>query len=249
MKQQYIIAETLGNVGIITLNRPETLNAINETMLEELSAQLQLWDNNGNIGAMVICGNEKAFAAGIDIKELAQNMDSNTFNIDLWRNNFAIIEQLQKPLIAAVAGYALGIGCELALACDIILAADNARFGQPELSLGITPGFGACAKLTQTIGKAKTMEIILSGRAMTAEEAEKSGLVSRVIALADLKQESIRVAAKIAAQPRTAVMLAKDTIKESADLGLKNGIEYESKNNKLCLNSDEFRQALQKFNG
>lgn len=249
MEQQYIIAETQGNVGIITLNRPETLNAINETMLEELATQLQLWDNNGNIGAMVLCGNEKAFAAGIDVNELAQNVGANCFNIDLWHNYFAKIEQIQKPLIAAVAGYALGIGCELALACDIILIADNARFGQPELSLGVIPGFGACAKLNHTIGKAKTMEVILSGRAITAEEAEKSGLASRVIALADLKQESIRVAAKIAAQPRTAVMLAKDTIKESAGLGLKNGIEYESKNNKLCLNSEEFKLALQKFNG
>lgn len=247
MEYSNIVVATEGNTGIITFNRPDTLNALNEEMLVELVTQLELWDNNSNIGAIILWGGEKAFAAGIDIKELCYQVNEDHFNIEDWRHHFERIEAIQKPIIAAVSGYALGIGCELALSCDIILCSDTARFGLPELSLGMLPGFGGLNRLNKAIGKAKTMEAILTGRAITAEEAYNSGLVSRIIALPELANESLRVAAKVAAQPRVAAMLAKDTIKASRDSEGAENMEVANKNCKICLNSEEFKRLLNNF--
>ena len=178
---------------------------------------------------------------------MSQEVSQQSLALNAWYNEFSRIENCSKPIIAAVAGYALGLGCELALVSDIVLAADNARFGHPEISLGILPGFGACSRLTHTIGKAKTMEVILTGKALSAEEAMLSGLISRVVALPDLEEEALRVAMRIASLPYQAVLQAKETIKEVNEMSLQNGIELEAKSCKLSMNTAEFRDNLQKF--
>lgn len=247
MEAKYIISEKIGNVGVITLNRPQVLNAVNAQMISEIAQQVGLFETDPEIGAMVITGNEKAFAAGIDLMELKQKSEQNSFMLSDYHKAFENIAACSKPLIAAVAGYALGIGCELALYCDIILAADNARFGQPEISLGMIPGFGGTQKLTQAVGKAKAMEMILTARAMTAEEADLTGLVSRVVPLADLEEESLRTAAKIAALPRIAVEMAKDAINRPLVKTTEKGIDIENGNCQACLNSEDFKESLQAF--
>ncbi len=247
MEESHIISETIDNIGIITLSRPEALNAMTLEMLNELACQIQTFDYDETIRVIIVKGNDKSFVAGIDIKELGEEVNQQSFALDLWYEEFNKIAACSKPIIAAVAGYALGIGCELAMACDIVLAADNARFGHPEISLGILPGFGACSKLTHRLGKAKTMEMILTGKALSAEEAETGGIVSRIVPLVDLKEESIRVAQRIAAQPYQAVIESKQTIKQVANMNLQNGIDLESKSCKLSLNTQEFRLQLEKF--
>lgn len=248
MEYKEILVETRGSVGIITLNRPRALNAINESMLGETAEQITLFDKDDSIAAIVLKGSDKAFAAGIDIKELQAKVTSDAGEaLDNTFKHFMKIDHCRKPVIAAVAGYALGIGCELALTCDIILAADNARFGQPEISLGVIPGFGSTQRLTKTIGKSKTMEMILTGRALNAEEAVACGIASRIVALPDLFEESIKTAMRIAALPRGAVKLAKDAIKHSFNMDLDSGIDYENKNCKICLSAKGFKESLDKF--
>ena len=248
MEYNHIAAEIRNNIGIITLNRPKALNTINEEMLSEIATQAELFDKDPSVNALIIRGNDKAFAAGIDIKELVGKINQGTFNLSDLTSKMNIIANIKKPVIAVVAGYALGIGCELALCCDFILAADNARFGLPEVSLGIIPSFGATQRLTYAGGKAKTMEMILTGRAMTAEEAEKAGIVSRIIALPDLFEESIRTASRITAQSAVAVASAKSAVKRAAaNIDLASGIDYENKNAELCLNSNEFKELLKNF--
>lgn len=247
MEYKHIIVETSENVGIITLNRGSVLNAVNEGMLSETAHQLGVFDSDTSIGAVVLKGQEKAFAAGIDIFELQQKQKQGGFVLGDYYKSFALIEGFSKPLIAAVSGYALGIGLELAMCADIILAADNARFGQPEISLGIIPGFGATQKLCQTIGRAKTSEMVLSGRAMNAREADESGLISRIVPLADLETESIRVARQTASMPRIAVEMAKDALTHPFEQMLEVGIDYENKNLQSCLSSEDFRESLNAF--
>lgn len=248
MEYKDILVETRGGVGIITLNRPRALNAVNESMLGEIAEQITLFGKDNRIAAIVIKGSDKAFAAGIDIMELQSRVTVDAGEaLDNTYKYFMKIDHCRKPIIAAVAGYALGIGCELALTCDIILVADNARFGQPEISLGIIPGFGATQRLTKTIGKSKTMEMILTGRALNAEEAVACGIASRIVALPDLFEESIKTAMRIAALPQNAVKMAKDAIKQSFNIGLDSGIDYENKNCKLCLSAKGFRESLDKF--
>lgn len=240
--------EIIDAVGIITINRSKALNAINLGVIREIAEQAEIFDKDENIKVLIIKGDEKTFAAGIDIKELLLKAHLPDVGIDEMQGYFKSFSQIKKPIIAAVAGYALGVGCELALACDIILAADNARFGQPELSLGIIPSFGATQRLTKAIGKAKTMEMILSGRALNAEEALSSGLVSRIIPLPDLFEESVKTAKRIAAQPLKAICLAKDVIKHAAsNMNLNDGIDYEASASKRCLSSEEFRESLKNF--
>lgn len=248
MEYKNILAETRGAVGIITLNRPKALNAICESMLQEVAEQVRLYDLDDSISAIILKGSDKAFAAGIDIKELQAKVSVNPIEaLDNTYKYFKQIDDCRKPIIAAVAGYALGIGCELALTCDIILIADNARFGQPEISLGVIPGFGATQRLTKTIGKSKTMEMVLTGRALNAEEAVACGIASRIVALPDLFDESLKTAMRIAALPRYAVMLAKDAIKQSFNAGLESGIDYENKNCKICLGTNGFKESLKRF--
>lgn len=247
MEYANITVETRENLGIITLNRPQALNAVNAEMLKELALAAEAFDNNDAVRVLIVKGDDKTFAAGIDIKEVLSRADSKFLGIDEMQNCFRRFAAVKKPIIAAVSGYALGIGCELALACDIILAADNARFGQPELSLGTIPAFGATQRLTRALGKAKAMEMILSGRALTAEEAFVSGLVSRIVPLPDLFEDAAKTAVRIAAQPLGALKAAKEAVLAAQNTPLEEGIAFERKAAQCCLAADEFRESLRNF--
>ncbi len=242
-----ILADSNGNVGIITFNRPEVLNAVSLEMLNDISYQVQTWEYDDNIRVIILKGSDKVFAAGIDIPELSQEISQQGLALKAWQDEFLKIANCSKPLIAAVSGYALGIGCDLALACDIILAADSAQFGYPEVSIGMVPAFGGCSKLVKRIGKAKTMEAVLTGKAISAEEAALAGLISRVTNLSDLEAEALRVAMRIAGLPYQAVMQAKETIRQVENMNLQNGIELEAKSCRLTLNTEEFREKLAQF--
>ncbi len=247
MEYANITVETRENLGIITLNRPQALNAVNAEMLKELALAAEAFDNNDAVRVLIVKGDGKTFAAGIDIKEVLSRADSKFLGIDEMQNCFRRFAAVKKPIIAAVSGYALGIGCELALACDIILAADNARFGQPELSLGTIPAFGATQRLTRALGKAKAMEMILSARALTAEEAFVSGLISRIVPLPDLFEDAAKTAARIATQPLGALKAAKEAVLAAQNTPLEEGIAFERKAAQCCLAADEFRESLRNF--
>ena len=221
-----IIVETRGKVGILRLNRPKALNALNAALMGDLSAALTRLEADADIGCLVLTGSEQAFAAGADIKEMADK----TF-IEAFMGDFAAgwdgVARTRKPTIAAVAGYALGGGCELAMMCDFIIAADNAKFGQPEIKLGVIPGIGGTQRLTRAVGKAKAMDLCLTGRMMDAAEAERAGLVARVVPLAELMDTALAAAETIAQMSRTAVMLAKESISRAFELPLAEGIRFE----------------------
>lgn len=248
MELNTVVSEIKGKVGIITLNRPKALNAVSEEMLRELTSQTKAFDEDPWVRAIIIRGSDKAFAAGIDVRDLIEKVNSRDTELLKMHKYMETFAATRKLLIAAVAGFALGIGCEIALNCDIILAADNAKFGQPELSLASIPCFGATQLLTKAIGKAKAMEVILSGRAINAEEAERTGLVSRIIPLTDLYDECYKVAAKIAEQSDLAVSTAKQAIKQAAaNTPLATGIALENQSSRMCLNSEDFRESLADF--
>ncbi|MGD9539253.1 MAG: enoyl-CoA hydratase [Alphaproteobacteria bacterium] len=226
MAYETIIVDRRGRVGLITFNRPKALNALNAALIGELNEALDGFEAAPEIGAIVLTGSDKAFAAGADIKE----MQSKSF-VDAYVGDFIgdwdRITRCRKPVIAAVAGYALGGGCEIAMMCDIIIAADNAKFGQPEITLGVLPGSGGTQRLTRAVGKAKAMEMILSGRNMGAEEAERSGLVSRVVPAAELIEEAIKLAERIAHFSQPAVALAKSAVNRAFETTLAEGVRYE----------------------
>jgi enoyl-CoA hydratase len=221
-----IIVSSKGKVGLITLNRPQALNALNTLLIRELNRALDAFEIDPAIGCIVITGNEKAFAAGVDIKEMHKKSFVEAYGGDFLAP-FDRINQCRKPIIAAVAGYALGGGCELAMACDIILAADNAVFGQPEINLGIMPGAGGTQRLTRAVGKAKAMELCLTGRHMHADEAERSGLASRIVPAAELMDEAMKVADKIANLSQHAVMMIKEAINRGFATTLAEGARFE----------------------
>jgi enoyl-CoA hydratase len=222
----HILIETTGRVRIIRLNRPQALNALNAALMDELIAAVAEAEADEKIGCLLLTGSEKAFAAGADIKEMADK----SF-IDAFLNNFAAqwngVAQTRKPMIAAVAGYALGGGCELAMLCDLIIAADSAKFGQPEIKLGIIPGIGGTQRLTRAVGKAKAMDLILTGRMMDAQEAERAGLVARVVPAADLMQEAMKVAETIAGLSLPSVLAAKEAINRAFETSLAEGVLFE----------------------
>ncbi len=248
MELNTLVSEIRGNVGIITLNRPKALNAVSEEMLQELTSQTQAFDEDDRIKAIIIKGSDKAFATGIDVRDLVDKVNTKDTELLKMHKYMSIFRMTRKPIIAEVAGFALGIGCEIALSCDIVLAADNAKFGQPELSLAMIPCFGATQLLTKAIGKAKAMEVILSGRALNAEEAEKCGLVSRIIPLVDLDAETYKVAKRIADQSTMAVEVAKQVIKQAAaNAPLESGLVAEAQSCRMCLNSEDFKSALNEF--
>ncbi len=226
MSYQHIIVETKGRVGIIRLNRPQALNALNAALIAELAAAVDAFEADGGIGCLVITGSEKAFAAGADIKEMA----SKSY-MDVFMGNFAgswdCLAHARKPAIAAVAGFALGGGCELAMHCDFIIAADNAKFGQPEIKLGVIPGIGGTQRLTRAVGKAKAMDMILTGRMMDAAEAERSGLVARVVPLAELMNEVLKAADTIASMSLPSAMMAKETVNRAFEVSLSEGVVFE----------------------
>jgi enoyl-CoA hydratase len=224
---EFILAEVKGRVALITLNRPKQLNALNPQLMQELGAALLGYDADDGVGAIVITGNEKAFAAGADIGVMKDYDFQHAYKTDYITRDWEHIRNVRKPVIAAVAGYALGGGCELAMMCDIVIAADNARFGQPEINLGTLPGAGGTQRLPRAVGKAKAMDMILTARMMDAAEAERAGLVSRVVPAAQLMAEALAVAEKIAANSLPAVMLAKESINRAYESTLAEGVRFE----------------------
>jgi enoyl-CoA hydratase len=226
MNPETIIVETRGRVGVITLNRPQSLNALNAKLMAELSAAIDAFEADASVGCVVITGSEKAFAAGADIKEMAGKSFLDVFYGDFcadWHR----VAHARKPTVAAVAGYALGGGCELAMLCDIIIAADNAKFGQPEIKLGVIPGIGGTQRLTRAVGKAKAMDLILTGRMMDAAEAERSGLVSRVVPADKLMEDAMKTAETIAGMSLPVVMMAKESLNRAFETTLAEGVRFE----------------------
>ena len=216
-----------GKVGVITLNRPKQLNALNGELMDELGHALKQFDADETIGCMVITGSEKAFAAGADIGAMATYTFADVYKTDYITRNWETIRSIRKPVIAAVSGFALGGGCELAMMCDFIIAADNSRFGQPEIKLGIIPGAGGTQRLPRAVGKAKAMDLALTGRMMDAAEAERSGLVSRVVPLDKLMEETLGAALMICEYSQLAVMAAKESVNRSFESGLADGVMFE----------------------
>ncbi len=224
---EMILVEAHGPVGLIRLNRPQALNALCDQLMEELGTQLLAFDKDPAIGAIVLTGSDKAFAAGADIKEMRERTYPAVFLDDFIGNRWETVLRVQKPVIAAVAGFALGGGCELAMMCDIVIAADTAKFGQPEITLGTIPGIGGTQRLTRAVGKSKAMDLCLTGRMMDAAEAERSGLVSRVVPADKLMAEALAMAEKIAAMSRPAAEMAKSAINRAFETPLAEGLNVE----------------------
>jgi enoyl-CoA hydratase len=226
MSYETIIVETRGKVGLIRLNRPQALNALNRALAQELGAAIDAFEADAGIGCMVITGSERAFAAGADIKEMADKTFAEAFLGD-FAASWDRAATARKPIIAAVAGFALGGGCELAMQCDLIIAADNAKFGQPEIKLGVIPGIGGTQRFTRAVGKAKAMDIVLTGRMMDAEEAERAGLVARIVPLASLLDEALKVAETIASMSLPSVLAGKEAVNRAFETTLAEGIRFE----------------------
>ena len=226
MTTETIIVERHGRVGIVRLNRPQALNALNATLRNELLGAVEAFDADAEVGCILITGSDKAFAAGADIKEMADKSYIDIFRAD-YAADYERLTRVRKPVIAAVAGFALGGGCELAMMCDFIIAADNAKFGQPEIKLGIIPGIGGTQRLAHAVGKAKAMDLILTGRMMDAAEAERSGLVARVVPAASLMEEAIKVAETIAAMSQPSLLAAKEAVNRSFETSLAEGVRFE----------------------
>jgi enoyl-CoA hydratase len=222
-----ILVTTRGRVGLVTLNRPKAMNALNDALMNELGAALRTFDADEGVGAIVITGSEKAFAAGADIGAMKDWSYMDVFKSDYITRNWEELKRVRKPVIAAVAGFALGGGCELVMMCDIVIAADTARFGQPEIKLGIIPGAGGTQRLPRAVGKAKAMDLVLTARIMDAQEAERAGLVSRVVPAANLLEEALAAGAAIAQFSLPAVMMAKEAVQRAYEAPLAEGLLFE----------------------
>jgi enoyl-CoA hydratase len=246
MPYETILVERRGAVALITLNRPKALNALNAQLIAELDRALTEVDADDGLACAVITGSEKAFAAGADIKEMAGKDFAEAFSSDFIAP-WARIAQHKKPIIAAVAGYALGGGCELAMMCDIVLAADTARFGQPEINLGTIPGAGGTQRLTRLVGKSKAMEMVLTGRNMDAQEAERSGLAARVVPAANLVEEAVRLGEAIAAKSRPVVRMAKDAVNAAYETTLAEGIKVERRLFYATFATEDRREGMAAF--
>ncbi|QQQ64041.1 enoyl-CoA hydratase [Paenarthrobacter ureafaciens] len=220
------MVERRGRVGLVTLNRPSALNALNTALMNELVEAVTDMDRDPGVGAVVITGSAKAFAAGADIKEMSANTYMDMYAAD-WFRHWEDLTRLRIPVIAAVSGFALGGGCELAMMADFIIAGDNAKFGQPEINLGVIPGMGGSQRLTRAVGKAKAMDMVLTGRFMDAEEAERSGLVSRVVPAAEVIEEALKAAETIASKSKPAAMVAKEAVNAAFEMGLAQGVLFE----------------------
>lgn len=227
MAYEHILVESRGPVGIITLNRPKAMNALCADLAREIAEAVDAYEADDAIGALVVTGSEKAFCAGADIKEMASKTYMDVYMADFITVDWERLSHCRKPVIAAVAGYALGGGCEFAMMCDFILAADNAKFGQPEITIGTIPGAGGTQRLTRFVGKSKAMDMVITGRMMDAEEAERSGLVSRIVPVADLLDEAVKTAEKIANLSRPVVMLAKESVNRAFETTLSEGVRFE----------------------
>ena len=246
MNYENILIETRGRVGIIRLNRPQALNALNSALNAELARAVAAFDADDGIGCILLTGSEKAFAAGADIKEMA---DKST--VDVMMGDFAAswhaTSEARKPVVAAVSGFALGGGCELVLQCDIVIAADTAKFGQPEIKLGVIPGIGGTQRLTHAVGKAKAMDLILTGRMMDATEAERAGLVSRVVPAAQLMDEALKVAEAIAGFSLPSVLAAKEAVNRSFETPLAEGIRFERRVFHALFSTHDQKEGMAAF--
>ena len=241
-----LLVETRGAVGLVTLNRPKALNALNGRVIAELGEAFEAFEADAGVGCVVITGSEKAFAAGADIREMADQGFTDVYLADLgaeWRRVVAC----RKPRIAAVSGYALGGGAELAQMCDMVFATETAKFGQPEITLGIIPGFGGTQRLTRAVGKAKAMDLILTGRTMDAVEAERSGLVSRIVAADKLLDEALEAAARIASFSRAAVLAAKEAVDVAAEVGLSEGMRFERRTFQSLFATEDQTEGMAAF--
>ncbi|HEY7687683.1 MAG TPA: enoyl-CoA hydratase [Dongiaceae bacterium] len=227
MSYENVILERKGPIGIVTFNRPKSLNALCDALIADLGKAVDELESDPEIRVIVVTGNEKAFAAGADIKEMKDRDFADVYGGDFVTRGWERLAYCRKPVIAAVAGFALGGGCEVAMMCDIIIAADNAKFGQPEITIGILPGAGGTQRLTRLIGKSKAMEMCLTGRMMDAAEAERAGLVARVVPLADLMAETVKIAQKIASMPGLAAMMVKESVNRAYETTLAEGIRFE----------------------
>ncbi len=246
MTYENILVETKGRVGVIRLNRPNALNALNRALIADLTQAIDAFEKNDAVGCMLITGNDKAFAAGADIKEMADK----TF-MQAYGGNFAAdwdrAAHARKPIVAAVAGFALGGGCELAMHCDIIIAADNAKFGQPEIKLGVIPGIGGTQRLTRAVGKAKAMDLVLTGRMMDAAEAERSGLVARIVPAANLIDEAMKVAETIAGMSLPSVMAGKEAVNVAFEVPLTEGVRFERRVFHSLFATDDQKEGMKAF--
>jgi enoyl-CoA hydratase len=244
---QNILVERRGAVGIVTLNRPQALNALNAALISELGSALDDFEADAAIGAIVLAGSEKAFAAGADVKEMASKSYPEVYLENFITNGWERVGQCRKPVVAAVAGFALGGGCEVAMMCDIIIAADNARFGQPEITLGTIPGAGGTQRLARFVGKAKAMDLCLTGRMMDAVEAERAGLVSRVVPAAELLVEAIKVAERIAEMSRPIVMMAKEAVNRAWETTLAEGVRFERRLFHATFATEDRKEGMAAF--
>lgn len=247
MAYQNILVETRGPVGLITLNRPQALNALNAALVDEMGRAIDAFEADDAIGCLIVTGSEKAFAAGADIKEMQSKTYMDVYKEDFITRNWERVTTCRKPVIAAVAGFALGGGCELAMMCDFIIAADNAKFGQPEINLGTIPGAGGTQRLTRFVGKSKAMEMCLTARMMDAAEAERSGLVSRVVPLADLLPEAMKAAEKICALSRPIVMIAKESVNRAYETTLAEGVRFERRIFHSTFSTHDQKEGMSAF--
>ena len=247
MSYETILVETRGAVGLIRLNRPQALNALCDKLVTELGAALDGFENDDAIGAVVLTGSEKAFAAGADIKEMASKSFTDAYLSDFITTKWQRVVFCRKPVIAAVAGYALGGGCELAMMCDFILAAENAKFGQPEILIGTTPGAGGSQRLTRFVGKSKAMEMCLTGRMMDAAEAERAGLVSRIIPAGDLVEEAIKTAQKIAGLSRPVALMVKESLNRAYETTLSEGVLFERRTFHATFALEDQKEGMAAF--
>lgn len=247
MTYKFILFEKVDKVGLITLHRPEVLNALGEQLIDELGAALNVCENNNDIHCMVLTGSEKAFAAGADIKEMQAKIYSQAYLEDFITKGWEKVSACRKPIIAAVSGYALGGGCEIAMMCDMIIAAESAKFGQPEVTIGTLPGAGGTQRLTRSIGKSKAMDLCLTGRLMEAQEAERAGLVARVVPDHQLKEEALGVAHKIASYSLPVVMMIKESVNRAFETPLSEGLRFERRLFQASFSLEDQKEGMAAF--
>lgn len=247
MAYEHILLEKKGKTGIITLNRPKALNALCQALMDEMTEAVEDLENDEGIAVIIVTGSEKAFAAGADIKEMAPKSFMDVYKQDFITRNWERIARARKPVIAAVAGYCLGGGCELAMMCDFILAADTAKFSQPEITIGTIPGAGGTQRLTRAVGKAKAMELVLTGRMMDAKEAEAAGLVARIVPGAELMAEALKTAEKIASHSLPALMMAKESVNRAFETTLAEGLRFERRLFHATFASEDQKEGMSAF--
>jgi enoyl-CoA hydratase len=247
MAFENITVETRGNVGLIALNRPKAMNALCAALITELGQALDAFEADDAVGAVVLTGSDKAFAAGADIKEMASKGYMDVYLANFITDGWERVTKCRKPIVAAVAGFALGGGCEMAMMCDFIIAADNAKFGQPEITIGTIPGAGGTQRLTRAVGKSKAMEMCLTGRMMDAAEAERAGLVSRIVPVAELVDEAVKAAAKIAALSRPIVMLCKESVNAAFETTLAQGVTFERRLFHSTFSTEDQKEGMAAF--